>query len=254
MVFGLDYFETRVTKIPCVATEDWIPNVEGDCWMWKLALTGAGHPTHSDRSVSKTKCQCPARALWRIVMKRPLTDSKVFLCHNCPNKLCINPAHRYEGDAKTNRADEVNRRRVKAYKIGEHREEIIKLFKEGIEQQEIAKRLNVCRATIQRLLNGNSNQVPHDYVQEAEDKRNDMIRAMVKDGKKLTHIMKETKIPATVIWSVCPEIRKWVDPDQSKNILKDKEEGMSIEDIADKYKVHKTTVYGVIRKNRVIPE
>lgn len=203
---SLEYFMSHVVKTPCLPIEDWVPDNMSDCWIWQLACSN-GYPVYCDRSLASHN-QKASRGLWRIMRNPDLNDPKVFLCHKCPHIKCINPDHLYEGTAKQNRDDEVNRRRCRLTKLLGHEEEIVRRYKAGDEQKDIAASLGVDRITIMRYLNGQTNKSPHNYVKETEDMRNENITKLYNDGNSLTQIMAKLNIPSTVVLTVVPEIRK----------------------------------------------
>ena len=258
----LAYFEKNVDKVPCLPIEDWVPDNMTDCWLWKLAVNGSGRPTYCDRSLASHN-QLATRGLWRILRNPALNDPNVFLCHRCPHILCINPDHLYEGDAKQNRNDEVNRRRCRLTKLGSKTDEIVKLFKQGVEQEEIAKQMGVCRQQITRFLNGHTNQSPHNYIKEAEDIRNSLIKRLFAAGKSMSDIMNEAKVSATVVYSIVPDIKdrpKGTESAASKalkntmsieqrniDIRKKREEGISVRDLAIEYSLGIQSIYGILK-------
>lgn len=200
MVKTIDFFMERIEK-------QMLHQELGECWIWQLSCDGAGRPAYCDRSL-KSHNQLASRGLWRLVKNKDLS-SKMTLNHTCDEYKCINPEHLYEGTSAQNRKDAVDRQRIPPRKINKHIDEIVKLFKEGIEQQEIAKKVGVSRITIQRFLNGQMNQYIHNYVKEAEENRNAKIKQLYEEGKCVTAIMKELNISQTVVYSIVPEIKKY---------------------------------------------
>jgi transcriptional regulator with XRE-family HTH domain len=259
----LSYFVKNTDKVLCVDVIDWVNPGIGECWIWKLSCDGSGRPAYTEHHPVKSN-QSAARALWKIVKNPNLNDPKVFLCHNCPNKLCINPDHLYEGNAKTNRIDEVNRRLISVRKLKGHEQTIIRLFMEGVEQQEIAKRINVCPATIQRFLNGQMLQHTHNYVKEAEEIRNALIKKLYDEGKTICQISLETKVPNSVILEIVPEIRNREKAKESETsklikqnmtvkerntlIRQQKQEGVSVRELAINYGCSAPLIYSICKK------
>jgi transposase len=268
---SIEYFTERISQIPVLeALEDkeepWVNEKElGNCWIWKLSCSGTdGRPVYTDRTEGGSTCHSVSRAIWRLLRNPDLTDKNVFLCHLCPNKKCVNPDHLYEGDAETNRNDEVARRRIKATKIESHIKEIVKLFKEGVEQQEIAKRIGVHSATIGRFLNGKLVKYTHNYVKEAEEERNKLIKKLYEEGKSITQIVLEAKTCDTVVYNLFPEIRqkeKGKETDQNRlvkssltvaernqEIRKQRQEGVSVRELASKFGCSIPLIYTICSK------
>ena len=192
----VSYFTSNVIKVTLKADL-------GECWLWKLALDGNGRPLYTDRS-EKPYTRNAYRDLWRLV-KNPELASHTNLNHKCDEPRCINPDHLYEGTDIENRKDAVERKRITLRKIKGKEDEIVKLFKEGVEQQEIAKQLGVSSMTIQRFLNGQTNQNGHNYVKEALEERDNKIRQLHSEGKGIRAIMKELGISQTVVYRVVPK-------------------------------------------------
>ena len=259
------WFEERCDKIETLDAlenkdEPWIASapITGPCWIWKLSVDGNGRPAYCDRSAASYN-QSATRGLWRVMRNPELTNPKVFLCHNCPNIRCINPDHLYEGDAKANRNDEVARRRINAPKIDDNVDEIVRLFKDGVEQQEIAKKIGVCSGTIMRFLNGLMNKYRHNYVKEAEEQRNALIKRLFEEGKSLTQIMNEARTTTSVIHSVIPEIRNapkgkaihsaLAPEERDAQIRAERNAGKSVREIAVKYGISIPLVYHICKKD-----
>lgn len=249
----VDYFYKNITRRV-------IKEEIGECWIWNLSCDGSGRPAYCDRSLASHN-QLASRGLWKLLRNPTLTDPKVFLCHTCDEPKCINPDHLYEGDAKSNKNDAVNRNRIGLRKLKGKTDEIVRLFKEGVEQQDIAKRIGVDRQTIQRFLNGHIECCPFNYVKEAEDIRNALIVKMYEEGKSLTQISIEAKVSDAVIYSVVPEIRtrpKGAESQESKElkatmtisernvmIRKKKQEGVSVRELAAEFHVSIPLIYNV---------
>lgn len=192
----VSYFTSNVIKITLKADL-------GECWIWKLALDSSGRPLYTDRS-QKPSTRNAYRDLWKLV-KNPELVSETNLNHKCDEPRCINPDHLYEGTDAENRRDAVERKRINPRKIKGKEEKIVRLFKEGIEQQEIAKQIGVSPMTIQRYLNGQTNQNSHNYVKEAQELRDSTIRQLHSEGKGIRQIMRELKVPQSVVYRVIPK-------------------------------------------------
>jgi len=248
----LSYFMERIKKVPILDAiennlEPWHSaiNLDSDCWIWISTYDGRGRPSYSD---ANRKTSSASRAIWRLTKNPDLSNPKIHLCHNCPNIKCVNPEHLYEGDATTNRNDEVARHRCSLRKLKGKTDEIVKLFKEGIEQQEIAKKIGVCRATITRFLNGQVNKESYNYVKEAEENRNNLIKKLFEEGKTVSQIIVEANVPQTVVYSVVPEIRKRKTEEDKNKIREGKKSGTSARVLAKQYNLSVTQVYGICKE------
>jgi len=231
----------------------------GECWLWTGATNAKGYGVFCDRAEAKRN-RSPHRDFFELVKKTKLTKDA---CHMCDEPRCINPDHIYDGDAKQNKADAVNRQRITPKKIRGKTDEIIRLFKDGVEQKEIAKRLGVCDKTILRFLNGQMNQYTHNYVKEAEEERNKKIKELFEQGKSLSEIMIEVRTPASVVWTIVPEIKERDKGKESstnlsvkaslgieernRQIKEKREGGTSVTELAREYGVSAQLIYKIVR-------
>jgi DNA-binding CsgD family transcriptional regulator len=187
----------------------------GECWIWTGAYDGEGRPVYCDRS-EKKRNRSAHREIFKLVKMASLPDGVHHpVLHKCiDQKKCINPDHLYyrspteTPDGPTqNRIDAVEQKRIPLRKLKGQEEQIVKLFKEGVEQQEIAKRLGVNPKSILRFLNGRTNQNNHNYVKEAEEQRDILIKKLYSEGLSVTQIALQAKTTDTVIYKIVPEIR-----------------------------------------------
>lgn len=239
----------------------------GECWIWKGALT-KGRPIFCDRSDGTKTNRNACREIFKLVKMPSLQPGRENpVLHRCIGQYaCINPDHLYfdQDGAKRNRTDAVEQHRIPARKIEGKTEEIIKLFREGVEQQEIAKRLGVCDATVMRFLNGRMNQYTHNYVKEAEETRDALIKKLFEEGNSLTQIMTKAKVAHSVVFSVVPEIRNRKKGSESqenktlkqtvtiqernKQIRELKASGVPVVEIASKFFISVPLVYTILKQ------
>lgn len=228
----LNFFLERIEKRTTKDNE-----TLGECWIWKGAYDGDGRPVYCDRS-EKKRNKAAHRELFKLVKMPSLPDGRQHpLLHRCIGQYgCINPDHlRYIPPTETpdgptqNRLDAVEQQRISLRKLKGQEEQIVKLFKAGVEQQEIAKRLGVCRMSIQRFLNGKTNQNHHNYIKEAEEHRDALIKKLYEEGLSVTQIALKAKTTDTVIYKIVPEIRNR--PKGSETIEnKDNKKSMTLEE------------------------
>lgn len=79
---------------------------DAECWPWKMATDRDGYGVWS---AYKTGIFGRGPRQWRanrIALGIKLGREPVGMaCHTCDNRICCNPSHLYEGDAKTNQED-----------------------------------------------------------------------------------------------------------------------------------------------------
>ena len=93
---------------------------------------------------------------WRVhrlvchVLNGPV-ESDVLVRHTCDTRSCINPAHLITGTSQDNTNDMITRGRAKLVNPRQdhiYRDDIIRLYKEGLSRQEIAQRLLISVNTV----------------------------------------------------------------------------------------------------------
>lgn len=249
----ITYFTQRITK-------QLIKEDLGECWLWTGATNSTGYGVFCDRK-EKSRNRMAHRDLYELTTKKKIER---FACHRCDQTRCINPDHIYDGSPTENRADAVKRQRIAPRLLSDEKIAILlKGFRDGVEQKEIAKQIGVCKATVLRFLNGQLNQHTHNYVKEAEDTRNTKIKTLFAEGKSLSEIMVEASVPASVIWTVVPEIREREKGKESqknlqikatmgleernKQIREKRTAGKSVKELALEYGVSAQLIYKIVK-------
>lgn len=240
----------------------------GECWIWTGSIGGDGRPVYCDRTQEKRN-RSASRDIFKLMVYPDLPEGREHpVLHKCIGQYgCINPDHLYylsEDGPKQNKDDAVQQQRITLRKLKGKEEEIVKLFREGIEQQEIARRLSVNPKTILRFLNGQTNQSQHNYIKEAEEQRDALIKKLYDEGKSVTQITLLAKTTDTVIYKVVPEIRnrpkgsETVEnkelkktlsiSERNKQIKQMKQGGKSVRDIALEFGISVPLVYTVLKQ------
>jgi len=262
----LTFFESRVVKTITERNEHL-----GECWIWQMSCAGGSNQSEARPAYSEGgKNMLAAREIYKLMVDPNIKSGiKYPVLHKCVKQpKCINPAHLYYKDdgsgPQQNRQDAIEQGTIPLRKLFGKEDQIIKLFKDGVEQKEIAKQLGVHPATIMRFLNGDYLQQPHNYIKEAEEQRNQLIKTLFEQGKSLTAICLEAKCATTVVFKIVPEIRnnsKGKETDQSKlikqtlsiedrnNQIKQlKQDGISVREIASQFGISIPLVYTVLKQ------
>lgn len=130
-----------------------------ECWEWvgfrhKKSGYGSWSPRHDERWGAH-------RVAWVLANGR-LPDGMV--CHHCDNKPCCNPAHLYDGTAKTNAQDAKERGRLGGRSRGElnpaakltaaHVVQMRAAHAAGVGSRVLARQYGIGRSTTKRILRG----------------------------------------------------------------------------------------------------
>jgi len=78
---------------------------QSDCWEWKGYINSRGYGTF----IFNQKRYNAHRVAWVLYCGKINED--MLICHKCDNRSCCNPSHLFEGTAKDNSLDMVNKGR-----------------------------------------------------------------------------------------------------------------------------------------------
>lgn len=126
---------------------------ENGCWLWTAARRTTGYGVFSFNGKPETASRVS------YILYHGIDPGKLFVCHTCDNRLCVNPEHLFLG---TN-LDNVNDRIAKGRPAGrysaltETKYNQIKQYildNPDLSIREISRRLNSDRSTVQRIANG----------------------------------------------------------------------------------------------------
>jgi hypothetical protein len=125
------------------------------CWLWTglKGSEGYGNLRH------KGRMEKAHRVAW--MLTRGPIPAGMLVCHHCDNPSCVNPDHLFTGTNADNAADKARKHRaqhgeaVHTSKLDEQKvRQIRALYEQGQGPREIAKRFEVNRRTIHRIVSG----------------------------------------------------------------------------------------------------
>jgi len=131
---------------------DKVSKEENGCWTW----TSTKHRDGYGKFWYKGKIVQAHRVSF--ILFNGEISKGLYICHKCDNRVCVNPQHLYQGTAKQNYDDSVDRKRF----IGRRKipyetvQETINLYSTGLyTQQEIADKLGIKQIQVSRYIRGN---------------------------------------------------------------------------------------------------
>lgn len=130
-------------------------NEETGCWEWQALL----HPCGYGR-LRVNGIDCQAHRLSYELYKKKIPE-RMFVCHHCDVRRCINPDHLFLGTAADNTQDMVRKGRQGKgekqpnFKLNDLvKTKIISFKSQGLSQRKIAKIVGVHQCTVSRFLLG----------------------------------------------------------------------------------------------------
>lgn len=132
--------------------------IENDCWIWQRGIFSKDG--YGQTQINKKKYR--THRLSYMVFKG-IDPGKMYVCHTCDNRKCVNPEHLWLGTARQNTKDSLDKGRSVLLKgedsyssfLTENEVKEIKiLLKKGIFQREIAILYGVSQSNISCISKG----------------------------------------------------------------------------------------------------
>jgi len=141
------------TKRP-VADRFWVKvDKSGGCWEWTAGKNAGGY----GQIGFDGKMRAAHRISW--IMENGIIPKGMLICHVCDNRACVNPAHLFLGTHKDNTQDAVKKGRMaNGESSGLSRlteKQVLSIrreYAEGKTQLELARKYNVSRITIHKIV------------------------------------------------------------------------------------------------------
>jgi hypothetical protein len=138
---------------------------ETDCWEWHAPDKFDGYGKLYIKPFRGQK----AHRLSYKVFKEDI-PSKMFVCHKCDNRKCINPDHLFLGEAKDNIADMDSKHRRYHKHTHETAKACYELWKSGIGIGKVAEMLHIPMVTAHWLKNKHAERIGHILTDEEKKK------------------------------------------------------------------------------------
>lgn len=125
--------------------------LESPCWFWKGSKTDAGYG--SCRRLNKQL----AHQVSYIAFCGEIRDN-LFVCHECDNRICVNPDHLWLGTGFDNMEDSRKKGRLRGEKNPSAKltelkiQQIFHRQKEGLSRLEISTEFNISQAQLSTIL------------------------------------------------------------------------------------------------------
>ena len=153
-------------------------------------------------------------------------------------------------------------KKITLRKLKGKEDQIITMYKNGVEQQKIAEELGVHPRTIMRFLNGRTTASKHNFIEETSNKKKELIKQLFNEGKTVTQIVLLANTTDKIVYTTVPEIRnkphrqadvKELKPDisieeRNSTIRQLRKEGTDVRKLALMYDVSIPMIYAILRK------
>ncbi len=120
----------------------------GDCWLWTAGKMKDGYGIFRVRSYESM--QLAHRVSWEIHHGEA---PRQWVLHHCDVRLCVNPAHLFEGDVKDNAVDMARKLRGSNTLTPEQVRLVRDRCARGESQGSVSRDLGVGQATVSRIVN-----------------------------------------------------------------------------------------------------
>jgi len=128
----------------------------GLCWEWTGCVTGIGYGLFSVKRSGEWARVQVHRYSWGLHNDPSDLETGAWVLHHCDNRVCVNPAHLYLGDAQQNANDAMNRDRLHTKLTPDQVVELRELRSSGEGIEVLASRFGVTSGAVSGICRGRS--------------------------------------------------------------------------------------------------
>lgn len=120
-----------------------------ECWTWKGGLDSKGY----GRFWYQGRMVQAHRLAWRAAHGMKPIAERLFVCHACDNKSCVNPAHLFLGTNADNQLDATRKGRMARKLTWAVVEKLRDMWEAGYTQADLARLFHMGTSTVSQIVN-----------------------------------------------------------------------------------------------------